>query len=238
MFSYLIDPFTLSFNIFFRISFTTLFIWFSSSFLFTKAFSVIFLIGSFYIFSFFQKFLAEFILCERYFFLQCNLISNYIWLTSSGGCPNYNFRRLIPEGTHDQGGHAHLTKMHLLTKSSICHWSFQTSSYLFVKKDISSIQHYFSFLHPFHDCIIAIPPPFFEIHCCFVVTWYWALWMVCNIFQFIFSVSYHGLVYKEFNSPIHFFNWVLACTGCITYPPVLCTTFSNANTCSFKFLPS
>ena len=28
----------------------------------------------------------------------------------------------------------------------------------------------------------------------------------------------------------------LACSGCIIFPPVLCTHFSNANT-SFKFLP-
>lgn len=175
---------------------------------------------------------------DCYFLLQFNLIFTYFLLVSSEGCPNHSFQCLEPQGTCNQGGQANLAKMHLLTKSSTWHRSFPTSLYLFVKKDISSIQHYFSFLHPFHDCIIAIPPPFFEIHCCFVVTWYWAFWMVCNIFQFIFSVSYHGLVYKEFNSPMHFFNWVLACTGCITYPPVLCTTFSNANTCSFKFLPS
>ena len=30
----------------------------------------------------------------------------------------------------------------------------------------------------------------------------------------------------------------LACTGCITFPSVLCTNFSNANTCSCKFFPS
>ena len=30
----------------------------------------------------------------------------------------------------------------------------------------------------------------------------------------------------------------LACTGCITISSVLCTNFSNVNTCSFKFLPS
>ena len=95
-------------------------------------FHLFFVVSGFYFFSW--KFLAAF--C--YFLLQCNFILNYFWLTSSGGCPNYTFWRLIPQGTHNQGGQAHLAKMHLLTKSSIWHCSFQISSHLLVKKDISS----------------------------------------------------------------------------------------------------
>ena len=36
-----------------------------------------------------------------WFLLQCNLMLNYFWLTSSGGCSNHTFRRLIPQGTHN-----------------------------------------------------------------------------------------------------------------------------------------
>ena len=137
-------------------------------------------------FTFFSwKFLAAFMLCDCYFFAQSNLILNFFWLTCSGGCFNHTFRRLIPQGTHNQAGQLHLAKLHLLTKSSIWHCSFQISSQLLVKKDITSFQHYLSFLHKFYDCIITIPPPFFELHCCSVMTWHWASQMACNSLQLI-----------------------------------------------------
>ena len=46
---------------------------------------------------------------------------NYFWLTSSGGCPNHTFRRLIPQGTHNQGVQTHLNetvrfKLHALRR--------------------------------------------------------------------------------------------------------------------------
>ena len=160
------------------------------------------------VFTFFcWKFLAAFMLCDCYFLLQYNLILNYFWLTSSGGCPNHTFRHLIPQGTHNQGGQAHLAKMQLLTKSSIWHYSFQISSHLLVKKDIRSFQHYLSFLHDFYDCIITIPPPFFELHCCCVMTWHLASQMVCNSLQFILFASYHCLVHRKFHSLLNFLNW-------------------------------
>ena len=78
------------------------------------------------------------------FLLQCNLIINCFWLTSSRGCLNNTFQCLIPpQGTHRQGGKAHLPKMHLLNESSIWHCSFQTSSHFFVRKDISSFDTIF-----------------------------------------------------------------------------------------------
>ena len=118
--------------------------WFSCSFLLTNAFSLDFLLVV--AFTFFSwKFLPAFMLYDCYFLLQCNFSLNFIWLTSSGGCPNHTFRHLIPQGTHNQGGQAHLTRIHLLTKSSIWHCSFQISSHLFVKKDIGSFQHYISY---------------------------------------------------------------------------------------------
>ena len=136
-------------------------------------------------------------------FLKCNLISNYFWLTSSGGCPNLTFRRLIPQGTQNQGGQTHLAKTHVLTESSIWHCSFQTSSHLFLKKDIRSFRHYLSY-----DCIIAIRPPFFQFCCCCIITLHWASRMVCNSLQFILSASYHCLVHREFHSLINYLNWV------------------------------
>ena len=68
---------------------------------------------SFLLFLSFRDFRLSLCFVIAIFLLQCNLISNYFRLTSSGGCPNYTFRRLIPQGIHDQGGQAHLAKMHL-----------------------------------------------------------------------------------------------------------------------------
>ena len=55
-------------------------------------------VSGFYFFSW--KFLAAFMLWDYYFLLQCNLILNFFWLTSSGGFPNYTLQCLIPQGTH------------------------------------------------------------------------------------------------------------------------------------------
>ena len=124
-------------------------------------------------------------LCDCYFIAQCNLILIFFWLTSSGSCPNHTSWRLILQDTHNQACQLHLAKFYLLTKSSIWNCSFQISSQLLVKKNIRSFRHYFSFLHNFYDCIITIPPPFFELHCCSVVTWHWISRMVCNSLQLI-----------------------------------------------------
>ena len=102
---------------------------------------------------------------DCYFLLQFNLIFTYFWLVSSEGCPNHSFQCLEPQGTCNQGGQAHLAKMHLLTKSSTWHHSFPTSLYLFVKKDISSFQQYLSFLHTFyHYYIITFFYPHFSMN--------------------------------------------------------------------------
>ena len=83
-------------------SFWTLFLWFYSLtvFLWFSCYSVDSTILG--------EFLAVFMLCGCYFLL----------ITSSGGCPHYTFRHLIPQGTQNQGGQAHFPKMQLLTKSS------------------------------------------------------------------------------------------------------------------------
>ena len=196
----LIHAFSLIFVSFlFFIPFWTFFPWFSCSFLLTNAFSLDFLL--LVAFSFFSwKFLAVFMLCDCYFLLQCNFILNFFWLKFSGGCPNHSFWCLIPQGTHKPGGQAHLARMHLLTKSSIWHCSFQISLQLLVKKDTSSFRHYLSFLHNFYNCIITIPPLFFELHCCSVMTSYWASWMIYNnSLQFILFASYHCLVHRKFH---------------------------------------
>ena len=146
-------------------------------------------------------------LCDCYFFPQCKLILNFFWLTSSGGCPNHTFGRLIPQGTHNQPGQLYLAKMHLLTKSSMWHCSLQISSQLLVKMDISSFGHYLLFLHNFYGYIITIPPPFLELHWCSVMTWHWASCMVCNSLQSILFGSYHCLLHREFHSLINFRNW-------------------------------
>ena len=104
---HLIHAFSLIFICFFVlfcfVYFWTFFLWFSCRFLVTNAFSMDFLLSvAFYFFSW--KFLAAFMLCDCYFLLQCNLTLNYFWLTSSGGCPNYTFRRHILQGIHNQGG--------------------------------------------------------------------------------------------------------------------------------------
>ena len=59
---------------------------------------------------------------------------NFFWLTSSGGCPNHTFRRLKPQGAHNQGDEAHLARMHLQIKSSVWHCSFKISSHLLVRR--------------------------------------------------------------------------------------------------------
>ena len=122
----------------------------SCSFPLTDAFSLVSCCWWLLLFVFCSwKFLAAFMLCDSYFLLQCNFILNYFWSTSSGGCSNHTFQRLIPQGTHNQGGQAHLATMHLLTKSFICHCSFQITLHLLVKTDISSFRHYLPFLHTF-----------------------------------------------------------------------------------------
>ena len=136
------------------------------------------------------KFLATFMLCDCYFLPQCNLILNFFLLTSSGDCPNHTIQRLIPQGTHGQVCQARLAKMHLLSKSSIWHCSFQISSHLLIEKDTSSFRHYLLFLLNFYDFIITIPPPF--------TSWQWAPWMICNSLQFILFASYHCLLHREF----------------------------------------
>ena len=104
--------------------------------------------------------------------------------------------------------------------------SFQISLHLLLKKDISNFRHYLSFLYTFFDCIITILPPFFEFHCCCVMTCHWASWMVCNSLQFILFASYHFLVRREFHLLINFqvdlksfsaflnlFNWMISNSG-------------------------
>ena len=143
-------------------------------------------------------------LCDCCFLAQCNLILNFFWLTSSGSCPNHTSWRLTLQGTHNQAGQLHLAKLHLLTKFSIWNYSFQISWQLVVKKNTRGFWHYLSFLHNFYDCIITIPTLFFELHCCSVVTWHWASWMVCNSLQLILfppiTVFFIGnsLAYKVF----------------------------------------
>ena len=108
------------------------FLWFSCSFLLTNAFFGFIVARGFYFFSW--KFLAAVMLCDCYFLPQCNLILNCFWIISLVGCSNHTFRRLMPHVTHNQVGQAQLAKMHLLTKSSISHCSFQISSHLLVKR--------------------------------------------------------------------------------------------------------
>ena len=115
------------------------FLWFSCSFLPTNAFFGFIVVRGFYFFSW--KFLAAIMLCDCYFLPQCNLILNFFWITSLVGCSNHTFRRLMPHVTHSQVVQAQLEKMHLLTTNSISHCSFQVSSHLLVRKDISSIRH-------------------------------------------------------------------------------------------------
>ena len=136
---------------------------------------------------------------DCHFSRECNLILNFLWLTSLGGCPNHIFCCLISQNTHNQAGQAHLAKIYLLTKSFIWHCTFQISTHLLVKKDISRFRHNLSFLYYFYDCIITIPPPFFELHCCSVMTWHWASRIVCNSLQFILFVSYHCFLHMEFH---------------------------------------
>ena len=68
------------------------------------------------------------------------------------------------------------------------------SSHLLVKKDIISFWHYLSFLHYFYNCIIKTPPPFFELHCCCIMTWHWASQTICKSLQFILFASYHSVL--------------------------------------------
>ena len=134
------------------------------------------------------------------FFLQCNFISHYFWLTISLGCPNHAFWHLIPEGTHNQRGLGHLTKMHLLTESPLWRCSFETFSHLFVKKNIISLQHYISFLHTFYDCITAIPPLMFDLYSL----------QLCRanigFLEWYLTPFYHCLAYREFSPVINFLN--------------------------------
>ena len=107
----LIDTFSLIFIFYFWISFEHFFLWFSFSFLPFNAFSLFscwwYLLFFLFAFGNFRLYICFVIVI---FLLKCNLISNYFWLTSSGGCPNHTFRCPIPQGTQTQGGQAHLAK--------------------------------------------------------------------------------------------------------------------------------
>ena len=116
-----------------------------------------------------------------------------------------------------------MTKMHLLTKSSIWHCSFQTS-HLLVKKDISSFRHYLSFLHTFCDCIITVPSRLFEFHCCCVMIWHWASRIVCNssihTFCLLYPVTGISLVYKFFQLSFQLF-WIFLTGWSVILEPLL-----------------